>query len=353
MTGAGTALVLGSSGVTGTPFCEQLLAAGWKVYGVSRRRPDLDGKIPQQAFVHLAVDLEDGDAVRDAVRGAPGITHVFHCANAGGDAIRLKIMSNLLDALETLPRFRNINLLQGMKYYGCQRGPFPTPAREIDPRLADSPFYYAEEDLVRTRQAGRAWTWTAIRPHSVCGYAPGNPLNLALVLAVYAALRRERGEPLWFPASSACFASLFQVMDADILARAAIFIASTPACANNAFNVSNGDIFRWRTLWPSFAKFFDLRAEGPGQKPLADFLAANRDTWDALAARCGLRPFPIERAPAWVRGDYRAPDSRFACEYDLISDTVKLRRAGFCEAVGSEEMFLRLFARYRDARLIP
>lgn len=351
MNSPGTALVLGSSGVTGTPFSEQLLASGWKVFGISRRRPDLGDSTAQQPFVHLPVDLQDGDAVSEAIRGTE-ITHVFHCANAGSDAIRLRIMDNLLDALETVPSFRNINLLQGMKYYGCQRGPFPTPAREIDSRLADSPFYYSEEDLVRDRQTGRAWMWTAIRPHSVCGYAGANPLNLALVLAIYGSLRRERNEPLWFPASNACFASLFQVMDADILARAAIFVATTPACANNAFNVSNGDIFRWRTLWPSFAGFFGLHAEGPGE-PLADFLAANRGTWEAIALRDSLRPFPIERAAGWVRGDYTAPNSRFACEYDLISDTVKLRRAGFCEVISSEHMFLRLFARYREARIIP
>ena len=33
------ALVVGASGVTGTPLTEQLALAGWKVYGVSRRVP--------------------------------------------------------------------------------------------------------------------------------------------------------------------------------------------------------------------------------------------------------------------------------------------------------------------------
>lgn len=354
MSAPGAALVLGVTGVTGTPFAEQLLEAGWTVYGVSRRRPVLKATAPLEKFKHLPADLEDMQSLQDALRATPDITHVFHCANAGTGTARLRSMTNLLDVLEAAaPRFRNINLLQGMKYYGCHLGPFRTPAREDDPRTADSEYYYDEEDLVRQRQAGKAWTWTALRPHSVCGYAAGNPLNLALVLAVYASICRERGEPLYFPASDACFRSLFQVMDAEGLARAAVHVSTNESCGNNAFNVGNGDIFRWQNLWPAIAASFKLIPKGPGRLPLADFLEQNKAAWNAVAARHGLRAFPIDRAANWVRGDYTLPNSRFACEYDLISDTVKLRQAGFAEAAGSDAMFLNLFARYRADRIIP
>ena len=354
MSALGIALVLGTTGVTGTVFAEQLLEAGWTVYGVSRQSPMLKATTSLRQFTHLPVDLLDREALQNTLRARRDITHVFHCANAGSGPERLQLMANLLDAAESAaPGFRNINLLQGMKYYGCHLGPFRTPAREDDPRIADNGFYYAEEDLVRRRQRGKPWTWTALRPHSVCGYAAGNPLNLALVLAVYASIRRERGEPLWFPASSGCFDALFQVMDAELLARTAIYVATNPACANNAYNISNGDIFRWRNLWPAMASFFALKAEGPGDQVLADYLADNKSTWDAMLAHHDLRPFPFERVANWVRGDYKPPDSRFACEYDLISDTLKIRRAGFAEVLRSEEMFLRLFARYRADRIIP
>lgn len=348
------ALVLGTSGVTGTPFAEQLLQAGWTVYGVSRTSPRLKTGTPLRQFVHMPIDLQDIAALNSALRAAPDISHVFHCANAGTGAARVQSMENLLDALETnTPRFRNISLLQGMKYYGCHLGPFKTPAREDDPRVGNIDFYYDEEDLVQQRQAGRSWTWTALRPHSVCGYAAGNPLNLALVLAVYASISRELGEPLRFPASHGCFQSRFQVMDAEMLARAAINVATDPACANGIYNVSNGEAFRWRDLWPAFAGYFGLPAEGPGGPPLADFLAQHRKTWDMLAVRHGLQPFPIDRAPGWVRGDYTAPNSRFSAEYDIVSDIEKFRRTGLSESIGNTEMFLRLFDRYRGERIIP
>src|SRR5262245_5501460 len=40
------ALLVGASGVTGTPLAEELLGLGWKVYGVSRRSPVLKPGTP-------------------------------------------------------------------------------------------------------------------------------------------------------------------------------------------------------------------------------------------------------------------------------------------------------------------
>ena len=40
-------------------------------------------------------------------------------------------------------------------------------------------------------------------------------------------------------------------------------------------------------------------------------------------------------------------------EYDVISDTGKVRRAGFHDAVDTEEMFVRTFAQFRADRIIP
>jgi len=44
--------------------------------------------------------------------------------------------------------------------------------------------------------------------------------------------------------------SLADACDADLLAEAMLHCATTPACANRAFNVSNGDVYRWRDMWP-------------------------------------------------------------------------------------------------------
>ncbi len=347
------AMVVGASGVTGTPLAEQLLLAGWKVYGISRRTPQLRGG-PHAQFHHVAVDLTDAAAARVALAGCSDLTHVFHCANDAQPETRLAMISNTLDAVEAVaPGFANINLLQGTKYYGSYLGPFKTPAKETDPRVAGGDFYYSEEDLVSGRQQGRRWTWTAVRPQAVCGYAAGNPVNLATVLAIYGSIVRELGLPFGFPGSEACFKSLIQVVDAELLARGAICVSTTAGCGNQAFNVVNGDMFRWQYMWPALARYFGLEVAGPQPYSLKQFLSDQQPLWATMTRKYSLKPFPFERTPDWAQGSFAPPNSRLACEYDFISDTLKVRQSGFAECIDSAQMFLGMFDRFRADRLIP
>ena len=59
-------------------------------------------------------------------------------------------------------------------------------------------------------------------------------------------------------------------------------------------------------------------------------------------------PHLYEQIAGWAFGDFV-----FGSDYDIISDMGKARRAGFCETVDSERMFLDLFARFRAERIIP
>src|ERR1043166_5584793 len=349
------ALIIGCTGATGTPLAEQLLRLpDWKVYGAARRVPQFRAEVALDKFNHVAPDLADARAVHQQFGSLTDITHVFYCANHRDANTNTAMLRNVLDAVEqAAPGFDNIALMQGTKYYGCNLGPFKTPAQESDPRVAGCDFYYQEEDLVRERQSGRGWGHTAVRPHSVCGYAAGNPMNLAVVLAIYGAMLRELGMPFGFPASEACYDRLFQVSDADLLARASIWAASTPACRGEAFNITNGQPFRWRELWPALAAFFELPAAGPQPLPLARFLERNAGLWNDMVRRYRLKPFPYERVERWVDGDYRVPNSRFACEYDIVSDVEKARRYGFDETLDNGRMFVELFERFRRARAIP
>jgi nucleoside-diphosphate-sugar epimerase len=350
----GSALVVGATGVTGTPLTEELLAAGWLVHAVCRREPMLRAGVDTARLRHVAVDIADAQACRAALEQLRDVTHLFYCGNAPDPQRRLALMRNVLDAVEAgAPGLANVHLLQGTKYYGCHLGPFPVPARETDARVAGADFYYSEEDLVRTRARGKRWSWTAVRPHSVCGYARGNPLNLAVALAIYATLRREAGEPLSFPSTAASFERRFNVVDSELLGRASIWCAGSPHCANEPFNINNGDVFRWRDVWPALAGFFGLEPAGPADERLPDYFARREPAWNAVVARHGLSPLPYGLFARWAQGDYVPPNSRFACEYDVVSDLAKARAFGFTETVDTAAMFLRLFARLRAERVIP
>lgn len=351
---AHTALVIGATGVTGTPMVEELLVAGWPVYAVSRRAPMLRAGVDTQRLRHVPVDLTDTGASAAALGALTDVTHLFYCGNDPRPDVRLTLMQNVIDTVESsAPGLANVHLLQGTKYYGCHLGPFKVPAQESDPRVPGADFYYSEEDCVRARQAGKRWTWTATRPHSVCGYARGNPLNLAVALGMYGSLQKSLGGAFAFPGTPACFEARFNVADSELLARASIWASTTPGCGNQAFNINNGDVFRWRELWPRLAGFFGLNAAGPQAQRLPEFFAQHEGEWRRLERAHGLVGFPYERLARWTQGDYHPPHSRFACEYDVVSDLGRARSHGFGECLDSAEMFLKLFARLRAERVIP
>jgi hypothetical protein len=78
--------------------------------------------------------------------------------------------------------------------------------------------------------------------------ATGNPMNVALSVAVYASLVRAAGLRLNFPGSAAAFGAMTQIVDAEQLAEAAAWAAVTPQAAGEVFNVANGEPTRWSTF---------------------------------------------------------------------------------------------------------
>ena len=283
------------------------------------------------------------------------MTHIFYSAYVERatwtEAVppNLAMLGNLLDAVEPAsPELAHINLMQGTKWYGNHLGPFKTPAREDDPRHMPPNFYYDQQDTVAARQCGRRWTWSAARPHAICGFATGNPMNLVMVIAVYAAISKALGMPLRHPGTEANWRALYQCTDAELLARAVTWMATEPRCANEAFNITNGDLIRWENLWPRIARHFGMEI-GPRQNiRLAEMMRDKAPVWDRLVAEHGLQPIPYEQVAAWSFGDFV-----FSAGFDIISSMTKARRYGFGEVVDTEEMFLRLFDELRSARVIP
>ncbi|MNC87211.1 hypothetical protein D3C83_29160 [compost metagenome] len=70
--------------------------------------------------------------------------------------------------------------------------------------------------------------------------------------------------------------------------------------------------------------------------------------WNAIVARHRLRPTPLDRIALWDYGDYV-----FRPEWDIMSAMNKARRCGFDERVDTLDMFARVFANYREQRILP
>ena len=344
-------LVAGAQGVIGRAAASHFAAQpGTEVIGLSRRaRAGLDG------VREVAVDLLDPSSIRRARDDLAGVTHVVFAAyiekatSAEKVEVNVALLRNLLDALEeNSPRLQHITFYQGGKAYGADLGPFKTPAREDDPRLMPPNFYYDQEDLLRARSAGARWSFTGLRPEAVCGFALGNPMNLAMAIAVYAAISKELGLPLRFPGTEAAYRALYQVTAADILAEAADWAGQTPAARGEIFNITNGDYFRWQHMWPKIARAFAMDTAEPVPTPLALFMADKGPLWDRLVQRHGLQRVPYETLVAWPFGD-----AIFNSGFDNISSTIKARRMGFHACIDTEDMFTGLFEQLRRAKVIP
>ena len=223
----------------------------------------------------LAADLRDRGALVAALAGiAP--THLFFCTwlrqptEAENVAVNGEMIENLFAALRGKP-LQYAALVTGTKHY---LGPFEaygqtvaeTPFRENEPRLPGLNFYYTQEDVLFREAAAHGFAWTVHRPHTIIGYAPGNAMNMGQTLAVYAALCRESGEPFIFPGSHEQWNALTDVTDARILAQQLAWAATTPAAHGQAYNISNGDLFRWRWLWPQIAAHFGVEWQGTANR---------------------------------------------------------------------------------------
>jgi len=350
-----TALVAGASGIAGSALVDLLTAQGWSVLALSRTpvaaRP---GVIP------VSADLRSVESLRTALAGhAP--SHVFFTAwlrqdtEAENIAVNSAMVRDLLTALADAP-VEHVALMTGLKQY---LGPFEaygqgevpdTPFHEDEPRLSVENFYYAQEDELWAAARARGFTWSVHRAHTVIGHAVGNAMNMGSTLAVYAAICAELGRPFVFPGSETQWNGVTDMTEAGLLADQMVWAATTPAAADTAFNIVNGDTFRWRWLWPRLAAHFGLEWEGfvDASRPLELQMADAQPVWDRVVAKHDLVEADLTRLASWWHSD-----ADLGRTMEVFADMGRSRAAGFIGYRDTEQSFLALFDRYRAERLIP
>jgi nucleoside-diphosphate-sugar epimerase len=345
------ALVVGARGVIGGNLVSHLEALdGWRVIGVSRR-----GGESTEKTTHVSVDLLDAEDARRGLGGLADVTHVFYAAYQDRPTFaelvepNQRMLVNTLEAIEPVATgLRHVQLMQGYKVYGAHLGPFKTPAREDDPPHMPPEFNVEQQAFLEAARRGKEWTWSALRPSVVCGFALGIPMNLAMVIAVYATISKHLQVPLRFPGAPGAYHSLIEMTDAGLLTRAMVWAATDPAAADQAFNVNNGDLFRWEEMWPRIGDYFGVPVAPGLPIALAEVMADKEPVWEEIVAGHELVRTPYSEVLSWAFGD-----AVFSWDYDLIADGSKLRRHGFHEFVDSAEMFVRIFDDMRRRRIIP
>jgi nucleoside-diphosphate-sugar epimerase len=346
-----TILVVGAQGTVGRTILARCREGGQRtpVLGLSRRVAS------DRHDDYLALDLADKRATIEALAHRSDLDRIIFCAKVsavGAEAERranTAILENLLDALSekgTVPR--RFCLIHGTKWYGSHLGPYSVPAREADPRGEGPLFYFDQYDLLAERCRHLPWSMTTLRPHTVWGFSVGTGNNLVTLLAVYAALQRERGLPLDFPGPEATFRKRSQATAAWLLAEACLWAVNEERCAAEDFNITNGDWFRWCDLWPRLAAAFDMR---PGMPVDGGFRAALSDAepvWRAIVKRYGLADHSVGDL---ARAEYG--DGLLACTWDDVSAVEKAYAAGFKQRVESADALLNIISELRSQRVVP
>ncbi|MFF2157268.1 SDR family oxidoreductase [Paenibacillus chitinolyticus] len=346
-----TALVIGANGVIGGNLIQHLMTLPeWDIIGVSRRGGE---DTPQVRYV--AADLLSEEDTRDKLGKLTEVTHIFYAAYQDRPTWaelvppNLAMLVNVVNAIEPIaPKLQHISLMQGYKVYGAHLGPFKTPARETDAHHMPPEFNVDQQQFLEQRQPGSKWTWSALRPSVVCGFALGNPMNLAMVIAIYASMSKELGLPLRFPGKPGAYHSLLEMTDAGLLARATVWAATDERCANQAFNITNGDLFRWNELWPKIAAFFELETAPPLPMSLDVVMADKETLWKTMVEKYDLADNSFQDVSSWRFGDFV-----FSWDYDFFADGTKARRFGFHDFIDTEKMFMDIFEDFRKRKVIP
>ena len=348
------ALIAGVSGIIGRHLAERLVAEGWIVTGISRHKHDLPTGV-----AHIAVDLTDGGAVKQALAGVDA-TDVFittwmrQATEAENCRVNAGMVRNLLSAVEGKP-VRHVALVTGLKHY---MGPFEayakarpiTPFREEQPRLSYQNFYYDQEDEVFAAAERQGFGWSVHRPHTLIGYAVGNQMNMAATLGAYAAICRETGRPFVFPGSPQQYEAPVDITDGRIIAKHLLWAATEPAARNEAFNIVNGEVFRWSWLWPKLAAHLDVPAAAyPGHaQPLEEQMAGMEPVWDTIVGKHGLNKNPLGTVASWWHSD-----ADLGRVIENFTDMTKSRDMGFTGYQNSVRSFTDAFDRFRAAKVLP
>jgi nucleoside-diphosphate-sugar epimerase len=262
------------------------------------------------------------------------------------------MLGNLLDPLLDVAKLEHVTILQGTKAYGGHVRPMRIPARESQPRVEHPNFYWLHEDYVREQSARRGFAFTILRPQLIVGPNHGVVMNPLPVIGIYAAMRRAEGLPFSYPGGADW---VWEMVDTRLVARAALWAARAPAAAGRTFNLTNGEVFAWRDLWPAMASTLGVETGPDEPLSMAEYLPARAALWSEIVAKHELRAIPLADLLGeshhyadlcFAYGATRAPAPTFV-------STVAIKQAGFTEVCDTEQSVCHWLNDLMARRILP
>ncbi|KAI4316640.1 hypothetical protein L6164_024601 [Bauhinia variegata] len=360
-------LVIGVTGIVGNSLAEILPLADtpggpWKVYGVARRpRPNWNADHPVE---YIQCDISDPNDTQSKLSVLTDVTHIFYVAwinrptEAGNCEINGSMFRNVLRAvIPNAPNLRHICLQTGAKHY---LGPFELigkikahepPFTEDLPRLDAPNFYYTQEDILfEEAEKKQGLTWSIHRPQVIFGFSPYSLMNLVGTLGVYAAICKHEGLPLKFPGTKAAWECYSVASDADLIAEQHIWAAVDPYARNEAFNINNGDVFKWKHLWKVLAEQFgieDYGYEEGSNLRLSEMMKDKAQVWEENVRENQLQPTKLEEVGEWWFADVILGGE------SLLDSMNKAKEHGFLGFRNSKNSFLTWIDKTKAYKIVP
>ncbi|KAL5780144.1 hypothetical protein ACOSQ2_010881 [Xanthoceras sorbifolium] len=362
-------LIVGVTGIVGNSLAEILPLSDtpggpWKLYGVARRpRPDWN---VDHLVEYIQCDVSDTNETQSKLSALTDITHIFYVtwANRPTEAENCEIngamLRNVLRAvIPNAPNLRHICLQTGTKHYV---GPFEsfgtvqphdTPFTEDLPRLNVPNFYYTQEDILLEEVEKReGLTWSVHRPEQIFGFSPYSLMNIIGTLCVYAAICKHEGLPLKFPGTKVAWEGYSIASDADLIAEQQIWAAVDPNARNEAFNCSNGDVFKWKHLWKVLAEQFEIEnygfvEEGDQRLRLVEIMKGKEAVWEEIVRENELQPTKLDEVGVWWFGDLVLSVA------EVLDSMNKSKEHGFLGFRNSKNSFVTWIDKMRSHKIVP
>ncbi|KAK7266303.1 hypothetical protein RIF29_18946 [Crotalaria pallida] len=127
-------------------------------------------------------------------------------------------------------------------------------------------------------------------------------MNLIGTLSVYVAICKHERVPLRFPGPKAAWECHSSASDSDLIAEQHIWAVVDPYARNQAFNCSNGDVFKWKHMWQVLAEQFrieEYECEECSNLQLSELMKDNGPAWDEIGKENQLLPTKLEEVGEW------------------------------------------------------
>ncbi|KAJ6841968.1 putative 3-oxo-Delta(4,5)-steroid 5-beta-reductase [Iris pallida] len=319
-------LVVGAASAVGASLAEILPLSDtpggpWKVYTLS---PPL----LKQSVEHIECE---------------SITHIFFADDASGSNLET-LRYVLSEILPSAKRLQHVCLQTGREHYLGHDPPF----REDLPRAGSkNPCHLLEDILFDQLQKRGDVSWSAHRPTVIFGSA-----GLVKSLCAYAAVCRKEGAPLRWPGNRAQWEGFFDASDADLVAEQQIWAAVDPYAKDEAFNCSNGDVFKWKHMWKVLAEQFGVEWVGYESEDMSfrlkDAMEGKGEVWEEIVKENELMPTKLGEV-----GDWALVDEVFNAETCCLDSMNKSKEHGFLGFRNSVYSFTYWIDKVKAAKIVP